>query len=261
MDASFTLSLQSLIFVCFMVGIAGFVDAAAGGGGIISLPAYMFTGMPAHYALGTNKFSGSCGTTLAVFKFWKSGALDIKASLIAAAGSFLGSAAGAKAALMMSDQTLKTILIFILPAAALIISLKRDFGEKDLSSTLNRKKAAVIAFAIGVIIGGYDGMFGPGTGTFAIMAFSVLMKYDLKTASGNAKILNLASNYASLITFAMSGTIYYSLAVPAAACGIVGNYLGARCALAKGSKFIKPMMMAVMSLLLLKIAFDLYAAR
>ena len=126
MDASFTLSLQSLIFVCFMVGIAGFVDAAAGGGGIISLPAYMFTGMPAHYALGTNKFSGSCGTTLAVFKFWKSGALDIKASLIAAAGSFLGSAAGAKAALMMSDQTLKTILIFILPAAALIISLKRD---------------------------------------------------------------------------------------------------------------------------------------
>ena len=87
-----------------MVGLAGFVDAAAGGGGIISIPAYMFVGIPAHFALGCNKFSSTCGTTLTVFRFWKSGAIDIRSSLIAAAGSFAGSALGAKTALMLSDQ-------------------------------------------------------------------------------------------------------------------------------------------------------------
>lgn len=257
MGSPFAITTPSLIFVCLTVGLAGFVDAAAGGGGTISLPAYMFTGMPAHFAYGCNKFSGSCGTTLAVFRFWKNGALDLKAALIAAAGSFIGSAIASKIVLMLDDHLLKTMLIFIIPCAAVAISLKRDFGERDLSSTLTRRTAVLLAFFIGFLIGGYDGLFGPGTGTFAIFAFSILMRYDLKTSSGNAKILNLASNYASLITFAMAGTIFYKVAIPAAICGTVGNYFGSGFALAKGAKFIRPMMAAVLLVLLGKMAIDI----
>ena len=101
-------------------------------------------------------------------------------------------------------------------------------------------------------------MFGPGAGTFAIFAFSSIMKYDLKTASGNAKIVNLASNYASLLTFALAGTVYYQIAIPAGICNIIGNYIGSAYALKKGGKFIRPMMIVVLIFLLGKIAFDLF---
>lgn len=248
-----------LAFVCLMSGFAGFVDAAAGGGGLISLPAYMITGIPAHSALGTNKFSNACGTTLSVLKFWKSGATDIRIALIAAAGSFLGSAMGARLSLLMSEQTIKMMMVIILPAAAAIIMFKHDLGEVDRSSQFSRPKASLLAFFIGLFIGGYDGMFGPGTGTFAIMAFSMIIKYDLKTASGNAKILNLASNYAGFVTFAIAGTVIYSIAIPAAVCNIAGNHFGAHFALTRGAKFIRPMMMFVLALLLLKVVWDLYS--
>lgn len=251
------IAIPSMILLCALVGFAGFVDASAGGGGTISLPAYIFVGIPPHFALGCNKLSASCGTTLAVFNFWKSGAIDVKAALIAALGSFIGAATGAAIALKLSEQTLETMLLFILPIAAIIILAKRNFGEDDLSSTVGKTKAVILAFFIGFLIGGYDGMFGPGTGTFAIIAFSMLMKYDLKTASGNAKILNLASNYASFATFAISGTVIYKIAIPAAICGMIGNHFGSRCSITRGAKFIRPMMLGVLALLLTKIAYDL----
>ena len=242
-----------------MVGLAGFVDAAAGGGGIISIPAYMFVGIPAHFALGCNKFSSTCGTTLTVFRFWKSGAIDIRSSLIAAAGSFAGSALGAKTALMLSDQAIKTMLVFILPAVAVKISLKRNFGEENLSQAINKTNAAILAAAIGFFIGGYDGLFGPGTGTFAIIAFSMMMKYDLKTASGNAKILNLASNAASAAVWLISGSVMLPIVLPAAAFGIAGNLLGARYAIKGGTKKIRGMIFVVLGLMFIKLIYDVAA--
>ena len=257
MDAAFALTPLSYAVVCFFVGLAGFVDASAGGGGLISLPAYLFTGMPAHLALGSNKFSSACGTTLTVVQFWRGRAIDVKAAAIAAAGSFLGSAAGARLALFISNRSLRTMLVFLLPCAAVIIFLKRNFGAENHADSLKQSTAALLAALIGFFIGGYDGLAGPGTGTFAIMAFALAMKYDLRTASGNAKILNLASNYAAFITFAISGNVLYRLALPAAVCVIIGNYIGSRCALNKGAKFIRPMMVAVLCLLLLKIVIDI----
>ncbi len=258
MAVDFVITLPNMIFVCLIVGFAGFVDAAAGGGGIIALPAYLFTGMPAHFAYGCNKFSSACGTTLAVFRFWSKGAVDLKVALIAALSSFLGSGIAAKIVLMIDDHILKMMLLLILPCVTVVISLKRSFGEEDLSSRLSDQATIILPLIIGFLIGGYDGLFGPGTGTFAIIAFSILMKYDLKTASGNAKILNLASNYASLITFALAGTVIYKIAIPAAICNIIGNYLGSGCALTKGAKFIRPMMTAVLTLLLGKILIDIF---
>ena len=258
MGIEFTVTWPVLVFVCLLVGLAGFVDASAGGGGIIALPAYVFTGMPAHFALGCNKFSSACGTTLSVFKFWKAGAVSIRSSLLAAFSSFIGSGIAASIVLTIPDHVIKTMLLIILPLAAIVIFLKKDMGEDDLSHSLSRRSAILLSLLIGFLIGGYDGMFGPGAGTFAIFAFSSIMKYDIKTASGNAKIVNLASNYASLFTFALAGTVYYQIAIPAAFCNIIGNYIGAAHALKKGGRFIRPMMIVVLIFLLAKIALDLF---
>lgn len=256
MDA-FTLSLPLLCIICFFVFLAGFVDAAAGGGGLISLPAYIATGMPAHVAYGCNKFSSACGTTLASLRFFRNRAMDVQIALLAAVGSFAGSGVAARIVLLLDDAVLKRIVIIFLPVAALVIFLNRGYGETNQSDSISKRRKFLLALVIGLLVGFYDGMVGPGTGTFAIIAFSILMKYDLKTASGNAKILNLASNYASLITYALSGNILWTVAVPAAVCNVLGSYFGSGMALKKGAAFIRPMILVVMILLMIKIVSDI----
>lgn len=254
---TFTLSLPVLCIICFFVFLAGFVDAAAGGGGLISLPAYLATGIPAHMAYGCNKFSSACGTTLASLRFLKNRAVDVQTALLAAVGSFIGSGVAARIVLTLDDQFLKRIVIVFLPIAAIVIFMNRGYGEENCVDCLSKKRKVVFALLIGLFIGFYDGMVGPGTGTFAIIAFSILMKYGLKTASGNAKILNLASNYASLITYAANGNVLWMVAVPAAACNVLGSYFGSGMALKKGAAFIRPMIFCVMFLLLIKIVSDI----
>ena len=232
------------------------VDSAAGGGGLISLPAYLFAGLPVHYTYGTNKFSAACGTTFATAQFFQKGAMNIRVGLLAAVGSFVGSALGSHIVLLLSDQVLRTMMLIILPVAAVLILWRRDLPDENRDDgTLNAKKA-VLALAIGLGIGLYDGIFGPGTGTFAIIAFTTLMGFDLRTAGGNAKVLNLASNYASLVTYLSSGLVVFSIGIPCAISGIVGNLLGSHFALKNGAKFIRPMMLVVLVLLLGKIVSD-----
>lgn len=252
-----TLSLPMLLFLMLMTGFAGFVDSAAGGGGLISLPAYLFAGLPVHYTYGTNKFSAACGTTFATAQFFQKGAMNIRVGLLAAVGSFVGSALGSHIVLLLSDQVLRTMMLIILPVAAVLILWRRDLPDENRDDgTLNAKKA-VLALAIGLGIGLYDGIFGPGTGTFAIIAFTSVLKFDLRTASGNAKVLNLASNYASLITYIGAGNVPFALAIPCAVCNILGAILGSHFALSKGGKFIRPMLLVVLVLLLGKMAMDL----
>ena len=257
MADAFVVSAPALAFVCFMVFLAGFVDASAGGGGLIAIPAYLFTGMPAHCALGSNKLSSACGTTLSVIKFWRSGAVEPRSAAIAFAASFAGSALGAHIALLLSDAAIKTALLVILPCVALVVLFKRNFGEEGGAREVSKRRAALLSAVIGLLIGGYDGLFGPGTGTFAIIALSIRLGLVLKTSSGNAKILNLASNYASLITFLFADAVIFAVAVPAALCNMAGNYLGSRCALTKGARFIRPMMLCVLAMLMLKLLWDI----
>lgn len=187
-----SLSFPYLCFLCFCVFLAGFVDSAAGGGGLISLPAYLFAGLPPHNAIGCNKFSAACGTSFSAFRFFKHGALEWKSAATSALFSFAASFGGMKLALKMNQDTLKTMLIIFLPAAAVILLLKKDFGTHNFSDRIAKKKLFVLAALTGSVIGFYDGLIGPGTGTIAITAYCIMMKFDLKTASGNAKILNLA---------------------------------------------------------------------
>lgn len=182
--------------------------------------------------------------------------MNVKIGILAAVGSFAGSALGSHIVLLLSDEVLRMMMFVILPIAAVLILWRRKLPDENRDDgTLNLKKA-LLALAIGLGIGLYDGIFGPGTGTFAIIAFTTMMGFDLRTANGNAKVLNLASNYASLITYLMSGLVVFSVGIPCAISGIAGNMLGSHFALKKGAKFIRPMMMVVLVLLLGKLISD-----
>lgn len=257
MDYTVSLSLPMHFFLIFMVGFAGFVDAAAGGGGLISLPAYFYAGFPAHLAYGTNKFTATSGTLFSTIRFFKNGVMELKIALIAAAGSFIGSALASQLVLIISEPMLKKMMLVILPIIAVIILTRRHLPDVNRCTLgLTRKKIA-LASIIGFVIGMYDGLFGPGTGTFALMAFNMLMGYDLRSSNGNAKVLNLSSNIAGLITYLSAGLVFMQVAIPCAIANILGNFLGSRLVLKNGAKFIRPMMTFVILLLLGKIIFSL----
>ena len=251
------LSLPAMAFLCLMVGLAGFVDSAAGGGGLIALPAYMAVGLPIHYVYGCNKLSSAIGTTFSTARFFKNGALELRVGRVAAAASFAGSALATRAVLFLPERVLKAVLLVMLPVAAAIILWRRDLSGPDRPKARLGAKKWWMAAAIGFFIGGYDGLIGPGTGTFAILAFSLLMGYDLRSASGNAKLLNLASNYAAVITMVAAGKVLYAVALPAGLFGVAGHLLGSGLALKKGARFIRPMLLCVLALLLADLAAEL----
>ncbi len=252
------ISVPTFVFLIFMVGLGGFVDASAGGGGLITLPAYAVTGLPMRTLFAANKFSAACGCTASTAVFLKNRAFEWKVAAVAAAFSFFGSSLASRLVLIMPDELLKTLILVMIPIAAVIIFLQRKKGEEDRSEEIPLIKRLMLSAIIGLFIGAYDGMIGPGTGTFAIIAFTAVLKFDTRRAAGNAKLLNLASNYASLVTFIFAGEVPFLLAIPCAAANVCGAFLGSRLAIKKGAKFIRPMMLVVMCLLLVKLATDVF---
>lgn len=247
------------IIVCPLVFLGGLIDAVAGGGGLITLPAYLLAGLPAHMASGTNKCGNAFGTFLSTGRFLKRGDVHIPSAVAGAVGALVGAWAGARLNLVMPEQMLYYVMIAVVPVMAVFLLLKRDFGQEDRSGELNQGQLIAMAMGIGLAIGGYDGFFGPGAGTFLMLAFTGLCRFDLLTASGNTKVANSASNLASLITFGLAGKVMWSVGIPAALCGIVGNYLGSSLALKGGAKVIRPMFFVVLALLLARLVYGLFA--
>lgn len=235
--------------------LTGFVDSIAGGGGLISLSSLLAVGVPAHLALGTNKFSAFLGTGLAAFYFARKGYVKWDSAFLSFLGALAGSAAGARLALLLNERILTWMLVVIIPLAAIFIMTNREFGaaEKELS----RRKTIVYSLLVGLGCGAYDGFFGPGTGIFLILAFTFILGFNLLTACGNAKMVNFGSNIAAAATFMSSGNVDYSLGIPCALCVILGNLLGARAAVRNGAKIVRPMMLFVITLLLAKIVWDM----
>lgn len=249
-------NIWTFLIVCPLVFLAGFVDAIAGGGGVISLPAYLIAGVPIKLAAGTNKFANGCGTALASYKYMKSGNIDWRCALPAAAGSLLGSAAGSSLAVYMPEELLQMVVLAALPLVALVLIFVRDFGREE-KPPKSRRDTLVLSGVIGVAIGLYDGLVGPGTGTFLTIAFSAVLGYTLLKSSGCAKIANLASNVASMVVFFLHGDILFSVGIPAMACSMLGNYMGSRCAIQGGSGRIRNVMFLVLGLLFAKVGLNL----
>lgn len=244
------------VVICIMLFGAGFVDSIAGGGGLISLPAYLIAGIPPHIAIGTNKLSSTLGTLVATLRFIREKKVILKCAVPATIGALAGSPIGARIALVTDENVLKIILLAILPIIALFIIFKKSFGENDRELKIKPYMYSIISLLIGLTIGMYDGFFGPGTGTFLILAFTVLLGQNLISASSNAKIVNLSSNVAALVTFLFSGKVWILLGLLGAVFNILGNWLGSGLAIAKGAKIIKPIFIVVICLLLVKVIFQ-----
>ncbi|MGI6152086.1 MAG: sulfite exporter TauE/SafE family protein [Christensenellales bacterium] len=241
-----------------MIFLAGFVDAIAGGGGLISLPSYYASGVAAHTALGSNKFSSSLSTLAASVQYIENRRVHVPIALVCGIFSVAGSALGARLALLVSGKGIGILMIVLTPLVAAFTIAQKDFGAAEKQRLFGFPLYAACAI-LGLTLGAYDGFFGPGTGTFWIICLTSFVGLDAVQSSGTAKLANLASNIGALATFAFSGKIDYALAAPAALFGIAGGVVGSRLAIRRGAKVIRPMMLGVLALLLIKVAVDTFA--
>ena len=247
---------QQLLIICPLVFLAGFIDSIAGGGGLISLPAYYMAGLPPHVALGTNKMSSSIGMVFSTGTYLREGYVYKPLIPISIAGALIGSWIGAQSVLLVDEQIIRWIMVVTIPLIALVLIFKKDLMSPE-KREFDRVHEQIIAAVVSVTIGWYDGFFGPGAGMFLMLAFVGILKLDAVTACGNTKVVNLCSNIAALAVFFMAGTVNYALALPGAAFAILGNILGARLTVKKGAKLIKPVMLVVVLLLMITIVRDL----
>lgn len=251
-----TPTVWTFVIVCPLIFLAGFVDSVAGGGGVISLPAYLIAGVPIKIAAGTNKFANGCGTALASYKYIVSGNVDWLCAIPAAVGSLIGSSLGTSAAVYLNEEVLQMIVLAALPVVAVVLFFARDFGKVE-KPPKTRGQTLLLSLLIGLIIGLYDGLVGPGTGTFLAIGFSLVLGYTLLKSSGCAKIANLASNVASMVIFFLDGDLLFSVGIPAMLCSMAGNYVGARFAIKGGSDKIRSVMFLVLGLLFVKVGLNL----
>lgn len=252
-----SLTLEGYLILLPLIFLAGFVDAIAGGGGLLSVPAYMATGLPPHFVLGNNKFSSTFGTLLSTYRYNKRKMPDYRIALPGAFFALIGSHLGTRTVLLLDPHFLNYLLLFLIPAITLFVWIRKESGMVKRDPSFSKLQILLIASAAGLIIGFYDGFFGPGTGSFLIFGYTVVLGCDYVGANANAKIVNLASNLAAMITFLISGKVIFTIGIPAAICGIMGNYLGSKMVIRNGSRIIRPIFLIVLSLLFIRIVYNL----
>lgn len=243
------------LIVCPLVFIAGLVDSIAGGGGLIALPAYLIAGVPAHMALGTNKLSASMGTAVSTARFAKRGYLRGKMFMAAccAAAALVGAALGAHLALMVSETVIKHMMIVVLPIVAFYVLRNKDMGANKKTGSISKGRIYAVSLAAAFFVGGYDGFYGPGTGTFLILILTGAARLDTRSASAQTKVINLSSNIAALVTFIIAGNVLYPLGLAAGVCSILGHYIGAGMVAQDGHKVVRPVILLVLLVLFIKI--------
>ncbi len=249
------LTVPMVLIVVAGVFAAGFLDGIAGGGGLISVPCYFLAGLPAHLALGTNKLSSCIGTTVSAGRFIRGGYVDWRLGIPAVILGMAGAALGTRLQLMADERVLKLLLLAVLPLVAVVVLRQRSLPEQRREIAPGKQMAVVLAAAL--VIGTYDGFYGPGTGTFLLLAFCGLGKLDLRTAAGNVKLVNLASNFSALLTSFLSGKVFLALGLIAAVASIAGHWLGSGLAIKDGSKIVRPVILLVLVLLAGKVITEL----
>lgn len=239
------------------VFLASFMDAIAGGGGIISVPTYLlaFTGLPTYFALGTNKLSACIGTVFSTARFIKEKCVIWRLAVPSILLALLGSTGGTWLQHHTPDTVLKYLLLLVLPVVAVFTLRTRAWPDEP--GDISFAKQAAIVWTASLLIGAYDGYYGPGTGTFLMLIFIRLAKLDTRTAAGNVKIVNLSSNIGSLFTAWTADYVLWGVGLIAAVFSIAGHYIGAGLAIQNGSKIVKPTIVVVLILLAVKILSEL----
>jgi len=240
------LTLLHFLIVCPLVGIAGYIDSIAGGGGLISLPAYLISGLPVHTCIATNKLSSSMGTAVATAKYARSGYIDWHLGVFCAAASLAGAALGANIALLISDGLFRMLMLIILPLTALYVFKKKNLFSGEDRKELTFLHTVVLSSIIALALGMYDGFYGPGTGTFLILLLTRFAHMELHRANGITKVINLASNISSLTVYLLNAQVLLPLGLCAGVFSILGNYLGSRSFTRKGASIARPIILLVL---------------
>lgn len=245
--------MERFLIVCPLVFLAGFVDSIAGGGGLISFPAYMLAGVPVHVILGTSKLSSFPGAIVAAVRFAKNGYIRWKLALLSGLMAVIGATLGANAALHVEEKIIRSLMIVVLPVVAFYVLKNKDLGGEETREELPWKKMLAAGMAASFLIGAYDGFYGPGTGTFLILVFTSIVKLNMKEAAGVSKFVNLIADISALGTFFVNGKVDYALGITAALFCMAGSYLGSGLVVNNGQKIVRPVVMVVLALLFVKI--------
>ena len=247
------------IFITLASLLAGFVDAIVGGGGLVMVPALFaaFPAAPPATLLGTNKAASVWGTAMATWQYSRRVQVRWGAMLPAAGAGFVGSFAGAWAVTIMSAEFLRKLLPLVLLGVLVYTLVKKELGRHHTPRFAGRQEV-LVASMVGVVIGFYDGFFGPGTGSFFVFLFVRLLGYDFLNASASAKLLNCATNIAAILLFAAKGHVWWHFAVTLAIANVVGSLLGTHLALKHGTGFVRIIFIVVVSALIIKTGFDAF---
>jgi len=251
----------TIVLLGALAFIAGFIDAVVGGGGLIQIPALLisFPNTPIATLFGTNKIAALAGTSVAAYHFARKIVFDFRLLFVISLCCFVSSFTGARIVSMINVDVLKPLILFILIAIAIYTFLKKDLGSIK-SKELSFKKQLVYGGLIGLVIGFYDGFFGPGTGSFFVLAFVVVLGFEFVQASAYAKIVNCITNISALFVFVRQGNYMLELAMVMAAMNITGNIVGSRLALRKGNDFVRIIFLVVVSIMILKYGWEIYTS-
>ena len=249
----------TIILLCIAAFAAGFVDAIVGGGGLIQTPMglILLPQFPVSSVVGSLKIPAFSGTAIAAVQYLKKVTVNWKLLLPMMLIAMLSAFAGSELLTIVHNDFMKPVLLVVLSLVAVYTFIKKDFGQHT-EKNHSKKQQLLYSILISIIIGFYDGFIGPGAGSFLVMAFIVLMGFDFLNASAHAKMVNLATNFGSIILFILKGKILWAVALPMAVCNAAGGFVGARLAINKGNKFIRIFFLLVVTLTLLRFAYDVF---
>lgn len=259
------ISLTTVVVLCVAALAAGWIDAVVGGGGLLLLPALLL-GLPsgvassAQYALGTNKAVAIVGTTGAAVTYARRTPVDVWTAVRIGLAALAGSTCGALVAATLSTDVLKPVVMVVLLAVGAFVIFRPGFGRAPATTPVSARRVLAAIGLAGLGIGFYDGMIGPGTGTFLVLALTALLHLDLVRASATAKIVNCCTNAGALAMFAWKGTVYWQLALLMAVFNLVGGMVGARTALKRGSGFVRVVLLVVVFALVANLAYEQWIA-
>lgn len=242
---------------CLAFFFAGIIDSITGGGGLITIPVMLATGIPVHYITGTNQCSAWLGTGVAAYKYVRSGNIHLKSALFTLPFAIIGSYIGARLNLMVPDYYLKIFMLVTVPVIAVFVFANKKLGEDEHVEEKSTLAIAVWSAMIGIMLGGYQGFYGPGAGMFFMLAYAALLKLKLVKATGNTRFVIAIASVTSVFTYAASGAVILNLAIAATVFNIAGSYLGAAMAIKNGTRIIRPIMFCVIVLLIVKLIADI----
>lgn len=248
-----------IVLLCLAAFAAGFIDAIVGGGGLIQTPMglILLPNLGVATVIGTLKIPAFSGTSFAAWQYLKKVDMNWRLLFIMMALAVPSAFLGSTILTYVSNDFMKPLLLVILSLLAIYTYAKKNFGQQ-VAKNLTAKQQVYYAVLISIVIGFYDGFIGPGTGSFFVVAFIALLGFDFLHASANAKMVNLATNFGSIVLFTIKGKIIWSIAIPMAFCNALGGWLGAKLAINKGNGFIRIFFLIVVMGTLLRFAYDVF---